>query len=111
MNCLTLTSDRRTPAPVWLAAALALLMVAGCARTPQPAKTAFVGNNGYQLDQFTDANGCTVYRFYDQGDWRYYVVGPNGPQMLPSSRPVVDTTSGADMSTQDMSCAPSGHKK
>jgi len=57
----------------------------GCGGT-KPDQTLSVSNAGYALDKlFTDPNGYSVYRFYDRGDFRYYVVGPNGAQMVPSS--------------------------
>jgi hypothetical protein len=56
-----------------------------------------VSNAGYHLDElFTDPRGYTVYRFYDYGDYRYYVVGPNGgAQMLPTTKIVTETTADA----------------
>ena len=78
---------------------LPLLAATGCTQQPAPEQTLQVSNKGYQLDQlFTDPRGNTVYRFFDQGDWRYYVVAANGGvQMLPTTRTVssaawVDTT-------------------
>ncbi|HWE02342.1 MAG TPA: hypothetical protein VG326_08010 [Tepidisphaeraceae bacterium] len=64
----------------------------GCNVQPPPERTAVV--YGHVLDQlFTDQRGNTVYRFWDQGDFRYYVVGPSGaPQMLPNTTHVTDTT-------------------
>ncbi|HEV7302185.1 MAG TPA: hypothetical protein VGN72_22800 [Tepidisphaeraceae bacterium] len=61
------------------------LLSTGCGGT-KPDQTLSVSNAGYALDKlFTDPNGYSVYRFYDRGDFRYYVVGPNGAQMVPSS--------------------------
>jgi hypothetical protein len=68
-------------------------LLAGCAaKAPPPEKRVEVSNVGFQLDQlFTDARGYTVYRFYDKGEYRYYVVGPDGgAQMLPTTKTVHD---------------------
>jgi hypothetical protein len=73
--------------------ALLLLALPGCTQQPPPEQTLQVSNRGYQLDQlFTDPRGNTIYRFYDEGDYRYYVVSPNGGvQILPTTR-TVNTT-------------------
>ena len=77
--------------------ASAALSLSGCgvlfpAQVP-PEKSLPVSNSAYQVDQlFTDKNGCTLYRFFDKGDFRYYLVGPAGAQMLPSTTHVTDTT-------------------
>jgi hypothetical protein len=44
-----------------------------------------------------------VYRFYDQGDYRYYVAGPNGAQMLPTTHTVADTTTSTEVVTVESS--------
>src|SRR3954451_21441236 len=82
----------RNKTNVLLCGGLGLVLIGGCTQEPRPEQTVQVSNRAYQLDQlFSDPKGNTVYRFYDQGDWRYYVVGPNGVQMLPSTRTVVQT--------------------
>ena len=59
---------------------------------PHPEKTERTTNHDYEVDMlFTDANGCKVYRFYDCGEPRYYVFGPNGAQMLPTTKTVTET--------------------
>jgi hypothetical protein len=66
-------------------------ILVGC-YSPKPERVLPVSNNDYQIDQlFTDHNGCTIYRFYDQGDYRYYLVGPAGAHMLPSTTRVTET--------------------
>jgi len=68
-----------------LVTALASITVTGCVAAPKPQQRVQVSNPDYQLDElFTDPRGYTVYR-YDDGDSRYYVVGPNGAQMLPTT--------------------------
>jgi hypothetical protein len=60
----------------------ALGFLGGCIQGPPPERSIKVSNPAYTVDQlFTDPAGNTVYRFYDNGDSRYYVVGPGGPQM------------------------------
>ena len=63
------------------------MLLLGCA-SARPEKSEEPSNKGYKVDQlFTDKNGHTVYRFWDAGDYRYYVVSPTGQsQMLPSTR-------------------------
>lgn len=70
-----------------------MLIGAGCAsHQPPPQATSTVSNPAYQVDLlFTDPNGTSIYRFYDQDDWRYYAVGPNGAQMLPTTKIVTET--------------------
>jgi hypothetical protein len=79
----------------WIfAGTLCLAWVGGCisGKAVPPEKNLPTSNSGYSVDQlFTDANGCKVYRFYDQGEFRYYVLGPNGAQMLPTTKTVTDT--------------------
>ena len=87
---------RRRHALLGLAGAVALAIsgfgTGGCAEA-QPERTVAVSNDEYSLDElFTDQRGNTVYRFFDNGDFRYYVVGPNGVQMLPTTRTVTETT-------------------
>lgn len=76
------------------ACALSATALTGCAKTTPPERKVEVSNSGFALDQlFTDDRGNTVYRFFDKGDWRYYVVGPDGrAQMLPSTRTARDDT-------------------
>jgi hypothetical protein len=79
-----------------VALAAAVIAVGGCTKT-LPQRTLQVSNKAYELDElFTDPRGYTVYRFYDSGDYRYYVVGPNGAQMLPTTRTVTETTTSTD---------------
>jgi hypothetical protein len=69
-----------------------LPLFAGCVIAPKPEKTVPVSNHAYQVDQlFVDPNGCTIYRFFDQGDYRYYIVGPNGAHMPPTTTTVTET--------------------
>ena len=71
----------RTVALLFISSSLAL----GC-RGTKPDQTLSVSNAGYSLDKlFTDPNGYSVYRFIDRGEFHYYVVGPNGGQMVPGS--------------------------
>lgn len=65
----------------------ALLLLAGCANT-SPERTDEPSNKSYKIDQlFVDRNGYTVYRFWDEGEFHYYVVSPKGEtQVLPSTR-------------------------
>jgi hypothetical protein len=71
---------------------MAFILIVGCATPTPPERTLNVSNSGYKLDElFTDGKGYTVYRFYDQGEYRYYVVGPNGAQMLPTTKTVHET--------------------
>ena len=78
---------RRRAAVLCLIASPAALAV-GCRSAPPPERPVAVSNSGFSLDQlFTDDRGYTVYRFYDKGDYRYYVVAPDGTaQMVPSTR-------------------------
>ena len=79
-----------------VASALALIAAGGCANA-KPQRTMQVSNSAYQLDElFTDPRGYTVYRFYDYGDFRYYVVGPNGAQMLPTTKTVTENATGTE---------------
>jgi hypothetical protein len=79
-------NDRCTRLGSILVTALASITVTGCVAAPKPQQRVQVSNPDYQLDElFTDPRGYTVYRFYDDGDSRYYVVGPNGAQMLPTT--------------------------
>ena len=69
----------------FVAAVLALAAVAGGSgcRGRAPESTLRVSNRAYTIDRlFTDENGCTVYRFYDEGRYHYYVVDPRGAQMI-----------------------------
>ena len=71
--------------------AMAAILI-GC-YSQKPERTLPVSNKDYQIDQlFTDNNGCTIYRFYDQGDYRYYLVGPAGAHMLPSTTRVTEAS-------------------
>lgn len=82
---------------------LLLLVVNGCSpyQPPTPEQTLTTSNKTYSLDQlFTDRNGYTVYRFCDNGDYRYYVVGNGIAQMLPTTQTVVDTET--DVETVDV---------
>jgi hypothetical protein len=68
---------------------IAFLMTAalsiGCSST-KPDQTLSVSNAGYSLDKlFTDPNGYSIYRFFDRGDFHYYVVGPGGAHMVPGT--------------------------
>ena len=83
------TYDRRMMSRVAIVVGSVCTLV-GCQANPQPERRVDVSNVGYQLNQlFTDDRGYAVYRFRDQGDWRYYVVGPDGQsQMLPTTRVV-----------------------
>jgi hypothetical protein len=65
----------------------------GCVHQPPPQQTLPVSNPSYKIDLlFKDPNGCSIYRFFDQGDYRYYVVGSNGSaQMIPSTHTVTET--------------------
>jgi hypothetical protein len=84
---LHIMSYRSTRLARFFAAALATIFVTACVAPPEPQRTIQVSNPAYQLDElFTDPNGYTVYRFQDDGDSRYYVVGPGGAQMLPTTR-------------------------
>lgn len=75
-----------------VAIALPAVLLIGCKAAPPAERQVEVSNAGFQLDQlFTDARGNTVYRFYDKGDYRYYVVSPEGgAQMLPTTKTVRD---------------------
>jgi hypothetical protein len=84
------------PFTLFVLLAVTLAVVGGCAKA-QPQRTLPVSNQGYKLDElFTDSKGYTVYRFYDQGDYRYYVVGPNGAQMLPTTKTVSESIPSSD---------------
>lgn len=48
----------------------ALLTLAGC-KDSRPESTATVGNGAEVARLFTH-DGCTVYRFYDRGHYRYF---------------------------------------
>ena len=69
-------------------------MCAGCVGRTDAAPEAVVptSNAAYRLERlFTDDGGRAVYRFRDRGEYRYYVAGPGGPQMVPSpTRPAAD---------------------
>jgi hypothetical protein len=70
-----------TGKPALLIAAAAALF-AGCQGAP-PERSLKTSNPAYTVDRlFTDPAGNTVYKFVDDGESRYYVVGPNHPQML-----------------------------
>lgn len=50
----------------------ALVLMAGCkAGRPVPEAAAQVGN-GYSVERLFTHDGCTVYRFLDYGDRRYF---------------------------------------
>ena len=69
-----------------------LLSLGSCQLESAPQKPLQTSNPGYSVDQlFTDNNGVTIYRFYDMGDYRYYLHGPNGAQMLPTIERVTET--------------------
>ena len=72
---------------------VSVFVLGGCTAVPQPPEKALVAY-GHELDQlFADQRGCTVCRFDDMGDFRYYVIGPTGiSQMLPPTTHVTDTT-------------------
>jgi hypothetical protein len=72
---------------------IVMTLAAGCGvPNPPPERTLDVSNPGYKIDMlFKDPNGVTVYRFFDQGEYRYYVVGPDGAHMLPTTKTVHDT--------------------
>jgi hypothetical protein len=81
--------------------------VGGCAlvRPTPPQQTLSVSNPAYKVDLlFKDPNGASIYRFYDQGDYRYYIVGPDGAHMLPTTHTVDNSTT--DIETVDVD---SGH--
>ena len=66
---------------------LSVLLPACSLAVQTPEKVLPTSNKDYALNLlFTDENGIMVYRFHDQGDYRYYVVGPTGTHMLPSTR-------------------------
>jgi len=66
---------------------LAMLLGACSLAIQTPEKVLSTSNQSYPLNLlFTDEAGNKIYRFHDQGDYRYYVVGPSGAQMLPSTR-------------------------
>ena len=93
-----------------IAGTLCVLWIGGCASSqPPPEKNLSTSNKAYGLDQlFTDANGCKIYRFYDQGDFRYYVVGPSGAQMLPTTK-VVTVTETVQVDSGGISGGGGGH--
>ena len=77
-------------------AAILVLSLIGCSHTPPPVaeKTVPVSNSTYTVEQlFVDPDGSTLYRFYDQGDWRYYAFNPGKgvAQMLPTTHYIVKT--------------------
>ena len=79
------------------------LVAAGCSiiRPAPPQQTVAVSNPAYKVDLlFKDPNGVSVYRFYDQDDYRYYVVGPDGAHMLPTTHTVDNSTT--DIQTIDV---------
>ena len=66
-----------------IAATLMTLFAAPGCGSPPPVKTLRVSNPAYTVDElFTDPNGCTVYRFYDQGGYHYYTAGERAGQMI-----------------------------
>jgi hypothetical protein len=95
-NRVARRNDRRRFVPFVVPGLAIVVAIAGCSPQIKPERTVPVANKTVELHQlFTDPNGYTVYRFWDQGDYRYYVVGPNGAQMLPSTtRETTDTVTG-----------------
>ena len=84
----------------------------GCARAAPPQRTMQVSNQAYKLDElFTDPRGYTVYRFFDDGDYRYYVVGPGGAQMLPTTKTVTESTADSPEIIFVQRSSDHGHKK
>lgn len=49
---------------------LILLIVVSCAKDPVESKR--TGNNDITLDLLFKNDGCSVYRFYDAGRYRYF---------------------------------------
>jgi len=66
------------------------LVAGGCIGHPAPPQqTIAVSNPAYKVDLlFKDPSGASIYRFYDQGDYRYYIVGPDGAHMLPTTHTI-----------------------
>ena len=52
-----------------LLAVLALTVIAGCSK---PAETSTAVGAEFVVDRLFTHEGCTVYRFYDGGNARYY---------------------------------------
>ncbi len=95
-----------------IASCCSLFVMCGCAAERLPEQTIPVSNNAFSLDElFTDKRGNTVYRFYDQGEYRYYVVGPNGAQMLPTTKTVTVTETQTVEVDSHGGDSHSGHKK
>lgn len=55
---------------------IALLLCLGCAKSAQSS----MSHGNFQVDLCFEKDGYKVYRFYDAGQWRYYVV-PEGVVM------------------------------
>jgi hypothetical protein len=63
-----------------------------------PQQTISVSNPAYKVDLlFKDPNGASIYRFYDQDDYRYYIVGPDGAHMLPTTHTVDNSTTDTEI--------------
>jgi hypothetical protein len=58
---------------VRLAMGLTLLAATGCATPPsQPISTQATNNKAFQVEQLFEYDGCTLYRFEDAGQTRYF---------------------------------------
>lgn len=53
----------------FLVAGFLVLALMGCTHPPEVRKTQ---GNGIEVDKLFTYEGCTVYRFYDSGDYIYY---------------------------------------
>jgi hypothetical protein len=75
---------------------IGLLVFAGC-DDRKAESTVSASNKDYKVEKlFTDDNGCAVYRFSDDGRYRYYVVGPGA-----KSTASTYTTGGKHKTTHD----------
>jgi len=48
------------------------LLLTGCGDVPQPLSKAQTDNSDYRVEKLFTSDSCTVYRFYDMGNYRYF---------------------------------------
>ena len=53
--------------------AVMVLGLSGC--TKEPISKVASNNNSFDVELLFEADGCKVYRFYDGGDYHYFVKG------------------------------------
>src|SRR5690242_19324567 len=88
------------------------LAASGCivGHPPPPQQTISVSNPAYKVDLLVkDPSGASIYRFYDEGDYRYYIVGPDGAHMLPTTHTVDNSTTDTEIVKVDSGHHGGGH--